>query len=351
MDVRIGFNFLFGLIGGTVAYLAGLPLPFLLGGIIGTAGFVLFYERNGAQLPGLSPWVRMGAMSVIGTMIGSRFSPDLISLLPLFWVSALGMLLFIIVAHAGNFYLLRKLGNYSKLDAYFAGLPGGIVDSIALAEQAGADVRIVTVQHFIRIILVVVTVPLLFLIIDGNAVGSFAGETMASGQYGSDDLALLALIAVIGLFGGRRLKLPVAHLMAPLLLALILSVSGVISLNVPSWCQHAAQYIIGVSLGSQFSGISRALLLRGMRMGLVSGGFMLGLAVLFASLTTELVPAGFEVMFISFAAGGLAEMSLIALSLNFSPIVVALHHLVRIFFTIWIGNYLSKSVFKLVPKS
>ena len=91
--------------------------------------------------------------------------------------------------------------------------------------------------------------------------------------------------------------------------------------------------------------------MRGMRMGLLSGGFMLGLAALFASLTTELVPAGFEVMFISFAAGGLAEMSLIALSLNFSPIVVALHHLVRIFFTIWIGNYLSKSVFKLVPKS
>lgn len=351
MDIRIGFNFLFGFVGGTIAYFLNMPLPFLLGGILGTASFVLFYERDGMQLPGLSPWVRMVSMSVIGTMIGSRFSPDLLSLLPLFWVSALGMLLFIFVAHAGNFFLLRKIGNYSKLDAYFAGLPGGIVDSIALAEQAGADVRIVTVQHFIRIILVVVTIPILFFIIEGNAVGSFAGETMASTDYDWRDLTVLALVAVIGLFGGRRLKLPVAHLMAPLLLALILSVSGVIVLHVPSWCQHMAQYMIGVSLGSQFSGISRALLLRGLRMGFVSGIFMLCLAAFFASLTSELVPAGFEVMFISFAAGGLAEMSLIALSLNFSPIVVALHHLVRIFFTIWIGNYLSKSVFKLVPKS
>ena len=278
----------------------------------------------------------MVSMSVIGTMIGSRFSPDLISFIATFLGICSWHVTLYIRGTCWQFFPLRKIGNYSKLDAYFAGLPGGIVDSIALAEQAGADVRIVTVQHFIRIILVVVTIPILFFIIEGNAVGSFAGETMASADYDWRDLTVLALVAVIGLFGGRRLKLPVAHLMAPLLLALILSVSGVIVLHVPSWCQHMAQYMIGVSLGSQFSGISRALLLRGLRMGFVSGIFMLCLAAFFASLTSELVPAGFEVMFISFAAGGLAEMSLIALSLNFSPIVVALHHLVRIFFTIWI---------------
>lgn len=43
-------------------------------------------------------------------------------------------------------------------------------------------------------------------------------------------------------------------------------------------------------------------------------------------------------MFISFAAGGVAEMSLIALSLNLSPVIVALHHLIRIFLAIWIGQ-------------
>ena len=351
MDLRIGYNFLFGFIGGTLAHFLGMPLPFLLGGLMGTASFVLFYERGDRQLPVLSRWVRMGSMAVIGTMIGSRFTPDLLEMLPLFWLSAIAMILFIVIAHTGNYILLRKIGGYTKLDAYFAGLPGGIVDSIALAEQAGADVRVVTVQHFIRIILVVVTVPLLFLIVEGNAVGSFAGETIAASDYGARDIVLVALIAIIGVFGGRKLHLPVAHLIAPLLLALTLSASGVISINIPSWGQNGAQFMIGVSLGSQFSGVSRSLLVRGMRMGFVSGTFMLLLAVLFASLLDGLVPAGFEVMFISFAAGGLTEMSLIALSLNFSPIVVALHHMVRIFFTIWIGSYLSKSVLKLVPKS
>ena len=351
MNHRLIYLFVTGLIGGIIAYQLGLPLPFLLGGVTGTASFVLFYERGGRKLPKLTRWVRLVGMAFIGTMIGSRFSPDLLNLLPHFWISTIAMIVFIFVAQIGNYAILRRIGGYNKLDAYFAGLPGGIVDSIALAEKAGADVRIVTAQHFIRIILVIVTVPLLFLALKGSAVGSMAGETITAESYDRQDLLVITLIAMIGLFGGRGLKIPVAHLMVPLLLALGLSVSGVVQINIPAWLQHITQYGIGVSLGAQFSGISRDLLLRSVKMGLVSGGFMLVLAVGFAFLLVGLVPAKFEVLFISFAAGGLAEMSLIALSLNFNPLIVAMHHLVRIFFTIWIGNFLSKSVFKLVPKS
>ena len=350
MDGRIIAQFGFGLIGGAVAYAIGMPLPFLLGGLVGTASFVLTYERDGRQLPKLSRWVRMFFMAVIGAMIGSRFSPDLIELLPHFWISIVAMIGFILVAHAGNYAIMRYIGRYDRLDAYFAGLPGGIVDSIALAEQAGADVRVVTVQHFIRIILVVTTVPLLFLVISGNVVGSMAGESLSADDYVWHDVALILIIAMIGLFGGRKLGLPVSHLMAPLLLALGLCVMGLVTITIPEWLQNLAQYMIGVSLGAQFSGVSRKLLLKGLSMGLLTGIFMLGLAVGFSAILINFVPTSFEVMFISFSAGGLAEMSLIALSLNFNPLVVALHHLVRIFFTIIFGNFLSIKVFKLVNK-
>ena len=104
--------------------------------------------------------------------------------------------------------------------------------------------------------------------------------------------------------------------------------------------------MIGTSLGAQFSGVSRRLLARGFGLGMLSGGFMLALAAILGALLPNFVPAEFSAMFISFAAGGLAEMSLIALSLNFNPVVVALHHLARIFLTIWIGGFLdSKQVF------
>ena len=334
--------FLSGFAGGSAAFLLGLPMPFMLGGIVGTASYVLWYERGEARLPKLSSWVRLLFAALIGAMIGTRFGPDMVPLLPQFWLSVPALFAFILIAFAGNYAILRGLGRYDTRDAFFVGLPGGIVDSVVLAEQAGADLRVVTTQHFIRIILVVATVPLLFWLIEGGAVGSMAGESLATAQYDSTDVGLLIAIGLCGLFAGRRLGLPVAHLTGPLLLGLVLSVSGLISVNIPGWLQNTAQFMIGTSLGAQFSGVSRRLLVRGLGTGLVSGGYMLLLAAVFATGLSAHVPAGFAPLFISFAAGGLAEMSLIALTLSFNPVVVALHHLCRIVMTIWLGAVLSR---------
>ena len=351
MYFRYMLIFLFGLIGGVGAYFIRAPMPFMLGGIVGAAGFVLYYERDGNQLPKLSRWVRLVFMSIIGAMIGSRFSPELLSLLPHFWMSGLAIIPFILIAHGGSYAIMRGLGKYHRRDAYFASLPGGIVDSIALAEEAGADLRVVTAQHFIRIILVVSSVPLLFLFIQGDAVGSLAGETIAAADYGASDIMWILAIALSGLLLGRMIRLPVSHMMGPLLFALILSVWGIVTIDIPEWLTHLAQYMIGTALGAQFSGMSRRLLARGLGIGIMVGLYMLALGAVMATILTRFVPADFGAMFVSFTAGGLAEMSLIALSLNFNPIVVALHHLARIFLTVWIGSILARHAFKLTPRA
>ena len=67
---------------------------------------------------------------------------------------------------------------------------------------------------------------------------------------------------------------------------------------------------------------------------------MLTLGSAFAFFLIPFVPMDVKELLISFAAGGLAEMSLIALSLNLNPVIVALHHLIRIFLSIWLGNLL-----------
>jgi uncharacterized membrane protein AbrB (regulator of aidB expression) len=98
-----------------------------------------------------------------------------------------------------------------------------------------------------------------------------------------------------------------------------------------------AQYAIGVTLGLQFSGLNSALLLRGLKLGGLAVSYMLGVGFAFALLLRPFVPADVAALFISFAAGGVTEMSLIALSLNLSPVIVAMHHLIRIFLAIWIS--------------
>ena len=208
-----------------------------------------------------------------------------------------------------------------------------------------------TAQHFIRIILVVASIPLLFFIVSGDAVGSVAGETMGTSRWDPWDVFLIVVIGLVGLFAGRLTRLPVSHMMGPMIFALLLSVTGVVSIDLPTWMTHLAQFMIGTALGAQFSGMSRRILMKGLGMGLMAGTYMLLLAAGMALVLMNFVPAGFEPLFISFAAGGLAEMSLIALSLNFNPVVVALHHLARIFMTIWIGILLFKFAFNRVPRT
>ena len=317
-------------------------MPFLIGGVFGAAVFVVLFERAGGQLKTLNRYIRLCAIASVGAMIGSNVSSNILSVLPEFWISIVAILPFIVTAHAGNYLILRKLGKYSVVDAYFSSMPGGLVEAILLGEKAGADMRVMTVQHFIRVLSVVVAVPVIFLISTGEVVGSAAGGSTVAEKYGLLDIGLIFLLGLIGLFVGRFLKLPAAHLLGPLVLAVFVSVSGLASITVPGWLLNLAQFVVGATLGAQFSGISMPVLKRGFAMGLVSMVFLLSLAYLFAMVLAPHLPAGVPAMFISFTAGGLAEMSLIALSLELSPVVVALHHLVRIFLVIWVGNQFYK---------
>ena len=73
MDSRIFLIFGAGLVGGCVALIVGVPMPFMLGGLLGAASFVIFYENRGTQLPKLSNTFRQVFMALIGAIIGTRF--------------------------------------------------------------------------------------------------------------------------------------------------------------------------------------------------------------------------------------------------------------------------------------
>ena len=124
------------------------------------------------------------------------------------------------------------------------------------------------------------------------------------------------------------------------MLAILAVIVFSVQINFPHWLLHCAQFFIGATLRAQFSGVNKGMLKRSLRLGAIAVCFMLILSSVFAYFLTPFVPMDDKELLISFAAGGLAEMSLIALSLNLNPVFVALHHLLRIFLSIWLGNLL-----------
>ncbi|MEY8843319.1 AbrB family transcriptional regulator, partial [Cribrihabitans sp. XS_ASV171] len=218
------------LAGALVARAIGAPLPFLLGSLVVTAALSLtLHARSGRRLWFPEP-LRRGFIAVIGLMIGSSFSPDLIDLLPGLWTSLLALVAFIVLAEAVGYGVFRGLGRYDPVTAAYAAMPGGLIEAAILGEKAGGDVETVSLQHFIRIVLVVALVPMIFLVVTGEAVGSAAGEAMTKGAALWRDWALYALLAPIGLFVGRILHVPAGQLVGPLLLSAVLNGTGLLQL-------------------------------------------------------------------------------------------------------------------------
>ena len=335
--------FVAGAIGAALAALIGLPMPFMLGALAGSATAVAMIERQPQRRAGRPPAkLRIIFVAMIGVMIGAGFHPGLLAVLPAFWPSVLAVVPFIMLAHVGGYLIMHHLGGFRPVDALFASMPGGLIESSILGEKAGADVQVLAIQHFIRIILVVTLVPLLFWLFTGELVGSAAGASLARGGYDIWDVGLIVLLAPVGNWLGKTGRLPAAHLMGPLFFTAALQVSGLIDLTAPTWLLRVAQLVVGVGLGAQFSGLSRAALLRGLASGIGAVSFMLLLSFAFAAVLSRVVPGQIEAMFLSFAPGGVTEMNLIALSLNLSPVIVAVHHLVRILASIVVANAIGR---------
>jgi membrane AbrB-like protein len=157
---------------------------------------------------------------------------------------------------------------------------------------------------------------------------------MARADVPWSDLPLIALAGLAGLGLGHLLRLPAGQLTGPMALAAVLSLTGVIGLDIPQWLVNMAQMVLGTALGMRFTGLSRAMILRGAGLSVVSVAMMLALGGGFAFVLHRITSEPVDVLLISFAPGGVTEMALVALSLNANPAFVTLHHIYRILLTV-----------------
>lgn len=330
-----------GGLGGTLAAWAGVPMPYMIGSLTFSAAYTIVWGQIGREVA-FPRSLRFFFVGVIGAMIGSRFTPDLLPLFPVLWPSFLSLIGFVLVSHAYGYAVLRRIGRYDRVTATYGAMPGGLIEAITMGEKGGADVKVLTVQHFARIILVVVSVPTLFLWLGGEAVGSSAGQALDNGPSGWADLVLIAAMVPAGLWLGRRLHLPAGQLLGPLLVCGILQLVGVIELHPPPWLLWTAQLVVGAGLGAQFAGARGSVLLKAFGLGILTVAGMLVIGALLALGLARVVPEGFEPLFVSFAPGGMTEMALIALSLDASPVIVTAHHLARIMFAVVLVGWVSR---------
>lgn len=325
-------------VGGFAAWALHLPLGFLLGALLATALLAAGDVPIAGRRMFLPNSLRQWFVPVIGVSIGGAFTPEVLAGAVHWWPSLLALLVYIPAAHGLAYVIFRK-GGVGRIEAFFGGVPGGLIESVTLGEEMGADVRVLAALQFLRLILTIVSIPLIFLALTGSSVGSAAGAVLGGGvQLGLRDAVVLALAGALGFAVARALRFPAAVMTGPLLFSALAHATGLAHGVPPLWLVAVTQVVIGANLGSRFGGMDRRMLARTMGLSVVNSVFTLMLSFVFAMTVSRLVDEPVSAVFLAFAPGGVAEMSLIALSLNIHVIYVTVHHVARIVLSVMIAR-------------
>jgi len=211
---------------------------------------------QGSRQP-LPPAFKMVGQVIIGIFTATRFSPETLSvattyaiplLLCVFTTGSLSMF---------NGYLLSRWAGIDRTTAFLGFIPGAASSIVAMSEEMGADALTVALIQYVRVLLVVLLLPttasLLFPVNPGTQVA--APVAMANNLPSLPiilNLLVLAVCGVLGVWGGRRLRLPSSGFLGPFIVGLVTFWILPYQLQVPQFLFCAGLLLVGLSIGVQF---------------------------------------------------------------------------------------------------
>ncbi|KQM21123.1 monooxygenase [Sphingomonas sp. Leaf24] len=311
--------------GGAIFAAVGAPLPWVLGSMAACA------VASIAGLPiAASGATRRPMAAVIGLVLGSSFHPGLIALAREWWLPLLLLPPFLALAGLLCVLWFRRVAGFDPATAYFAGMPGGIAEMVVMGGERGADERTIGLIHGARIFLVVFLLP--FVIRHFHAAAAIAAAPVTSiSPWPSPALFLWGGISLaVGLFLGRALRLPAWHLMGPLAISAALHMTGVTDFRVPGWLLAAAQIGLGATIGCRFAGLDLRAFVRLLALAAGSTLILMMLTFVVAILLGRAAGLDIALLALAYSPGGLAEMSMVAISLSLEPGIVVVTHLARV---------------------
>ena len=146
-----------GAVGGALlARLLEVPGGLVVGGTLGATVTVLLLDRPVHLTPSAVRTIQI----LVGITVGTRITPDTITTLSATLVPALIATFVLVAAGVGMAHLLYRFGSAPEW-ILLATSPGGLEAVVAVAVERDANPVEVALFHLIRILLVILSVPVL----------------------------------------------------------------------------------------------------------------------------------------------------------------------------------------------
>ncbi|MFT0518628.1 AbrB family transcriptional regulator [Pseudomonas faucium] len=239
-----------------------------------------------------------------------------------------------------------RLGGIPGSTAAWGTAPGAASAMVSMAEENGADGRVVATMQYVRVVCVVMV---------GSLVSHLLGATPGAAPAASaalvpvatpwlDTLLSLAVV-LVGLVVGKRM--PAGALLMPLLLGAALQLSGLLTIHLPEPLLALAYAAIGCYIGLRFDRQTVRYVWK--RLPTMIAG-ALALIVLCAVCAWGLAWAmgvDFLSMYLATSPGGLDAMAIIAVETHADVGLVLAMQTLRLFGVILTGAFCARQIIRL----
>lgn len=323
---KVGFYIII-FIGGLIVTKLGVSAGWIIGSLLAGILYSFFIRK----ITFSSTFFKF-VIGFIGVNIGLMIDEDLLPTLVKYSIPLAVSIILILIGSMFLSWILYKNTFLDKKTALFCCMPGGASVMIALSDDYGADSRIVTAFHIVRITLFVLLIPLL----SGIIVNAGPLILPSEGRSFVFDYALLykipILIAVvfIAIFVAKLIKIPSAPFILSMVIGFLFNQFVYNIGSMPAYVLSFAQVLLGGVISVRFN---RDVLKKINKIKFVSGSIMflyivLGFAVsFFVYMITSL---NFVTSLLSVVPAGAAEMASTAALLQQDASLVASFQLIRV---------------------
>jgi len=330
---KLALTALFALSSGWVFSQFRLPVPYMLGSLIGVwvlGGLI----RPAQPWLGVPRWFHIPVILGLGVIVGGAIGPGFIGSILIWWPTTLVVIVATTIATTIGFLVLWRLRRRPWLQALLSAVPGGQAEVSVIARDYVEKDYAVVLSHLVRVTFIFLSTPLILALVEGQAAveQSYQAQDNLPGLFELPPRRIIEFLAMA--FGSyalaRLIRMPMPHLLGPMLVSLVLNALGWVETIRLNEFVLLAQVTIGGQIGARLSRVPFrevvSYLIDGLMVSVVTLSIYTGFAVAVAvMLDMRLLDA-----YIGFVPGGLYEVTLLSVLFGLDVAFVAFHNTLRV---------------------
>lgn len=339
-----GLLFLLSLLLSLLFLYVHLPAALLLGPML--AGILFSLRGITLKLPRSA---FLAAQAILGCMIAQNLTGSILTTLAANWPVVLAVLLVTLFSSAVVGWLLVRYSALPGNTGAWGSSPGGAAAMVAMAQDYGADIRLVAFMQYLRVLFVAGAAVLVTRIMLGDSAEAVSQQIDWFPPL-SASLWTTLLLAVVAGVAGRMLRIPSGTLLVPMLAGALLHTSGIMVIELPEWLLAIAYMAIGWRIGLGFDKQVFFMALRPLPQILASIFALMGICAAMAWGLAHYMQIDFMTAYLATSPGGLDTVAVIAAGSNADMALIMAMQTLRLFSILLTGPAVARFISTRAPK-